>query len=249
MSREASERLLKRLGLYGAARRIVRTWRHVRSLLTRGRRIRNYFASHPVRKLQIGCGLNALEGWLNTDFNPRVKGAIFLDVRKRFPLADAQWDYVFSEHLIEHLEYRQGAAMLRECFRVLRPGGRICIATPDLRFLIDLGGGEKTSLQERYISWQADQWWPDIGIHRDVFAINAFFRKCEHEFIYDFAELRDTMARVGFTEILRVDIGQSGEANLQGVISHGRQIPEEFNRLETFVVEAVKPADGSNETP
>ena len=57
---------------------------------------------------------------------------IYLDVCRRFPFAAETFHYIFSEHLIEHLTLEEGEAFLRECFRCLKVGGRIRIATPDL---------------------------------------------------------------------------------------------------------------------
>ena len=89
--------------------------------------INKYLQSHSVRKLQLAAGGNLLEGWLNTDafmltsyFSPINKNLIYLDVTKPFPFEDNTFDYIYSEHLIEHLTYEQGLFMMQECFRVLK---------------------------------------------------------------------------------------------------------------------------------
>lgn len=130
--------------------------------------------------------------------------------------------------------------MLHECFRILKPHGKIRIATPDLHFLTELYNPQKTELQERYISWAVDSFLPDIGIYQDVFVINNFFRDWGHKFIYDFKTLQDVMSRVGFVNIKRCTVGESDDKNLQGVEFHGRHITDEFNKLETFAVEGSK---------
>jgi predicted SAM-dependent methyltransferase len=50
---------------------------------------------------------------------------------KRFPYADATFDYVFSSHLLEHLYRNQAIFCLNETFRVLKRGV-VRIALPDL---------------------------------------------------------------------------------------------------------------------
>ena len=84
-------------------------------------KIRGYMRDHSPRKLQIGAGDNLLPGWLNTTLYPFAPGAVFLDARLPFPIPDAQFDYVFSEHVIEHLEFDEAAHMLAEARRILRP--------------------------------------------------------------------------------------------------------------------------------
>ena len=202
--------------------------------------IKNYLESHQTRKLQIGSGINILEGWLNTDLNA-TRETIFLDARRRFPFDDCTFDYIFSEHLIEHLEYQSGIDMLREFFRILKPRGKIRIATPDLRFLIELYNPKKTELQERYISWTVDSFLSHSGVHQDVFVINNFFRDWGHKFIYDFKTLQDAVSRSGFINVVRYNVDESDDENLQCLESHGKHITDEFNKLETLVIESRKP--------
>lgn len=44
-------------------------------------------------------------------------------------------DGVFSAHLVEHLPFESVLTILEQCYRVLRPGGRIVIVTPNVRSL------------------------------------------------------------------------------------------------------------------
>ena len=50
-------------------------------------------------------------------------------------MPDASVDGIFSAHLVEHLAYPQVMDLVRQAARVLRPGGRIILATPDCRSL------------------------------------------------------------------------------------------------------------------
>ncbi|MBF6567889.1 MAG: class I SAM-dependent methyltransferase [Candidatus Binataceae bacterium] len=55
------------------------------------------------------------------------------DANQTLPFADASFDYILSREGIEHLENQVG--FVRECARVLRPGGMAVITTPNLMHL------------------------------------------------------------------------------------------------------------------
>lgn len=54
------------------------------------------------------------------------------DVREGLGWPDASVAVVYSSHFIEHLTRDDARAFLRECYRVLAPGGICRIVTPDL---------------------------------------------------------------------------------------------------------------------
>src|SRR5437867_9832604 len=118
------------VGLRRGAQSSAAKFRRYLGVVTRGAAIRSYLSSHAVRKLQLGAGTNPLAGWLNTDGYPASFRVLSVDAREPLPFSDETFDYVFSEHHIEHMTFHEGRRMLRECFRVLKPGGRIRVATP-----------------------------------------------------------------------------------------------------------------------
>ncbi len=204
-------------------------------------RVAHYLTTHPIKKLHLGAGGNLLPGWCNTDIVPDLKTGVYLNITRHFPFASGSFEYVFSEHTIEHISLRQGIAMLQECFRVLKPKGRVRIATPDLKFLIEMYNQEKTDLQKREITRIVDMVFPDVNLYYDSFVINNFFRNWGHQFIYDYKVLKALLERVGFTQVTLCQVAESADENLRGLEAHGKFISPESNKLQTFVVEAVKP--------
>jgi len=221
-----------------ATQLITRVSRRIQRHLQQ-KRIKDYLANNAVRKLQLGSGVNPLPGWLNTDIE--MSGDIvFLDIRQPFPLESASFDFVFSEHLIEHVSYQHGVHCLRECFRVLRPGGKIRIATPNLSFLMALYREETTDCERRYIDWSVEMFGGPVQAPPATYVINNFFRNWGHQFIYDFEALRGAMAQSGFVDVRRMKVHESDEPVFCKLEAHGRVIPPEFNELETMVAEARK---------
>lgn len=208
--------------------------------LNRNKIIEDYLKTHKVKRLQLGCWPFPFKGWLNSDLHAAGE-VIPIDLTKRFPVEDNSFHCVFCEHTIEHFSFAQGEVMLKEIYRVLKPKGKVRLATPDLKFLIDLYTDNKSDLQKRYIQWASSEFLKAWGKATDTFIINNFVRAWGHQFIYDFKTLKFLLERVGFINVKRFAPGQSNDKDLKGLESHGKSIGEEFNQLETFAVEATKP--------
>jgi SAM-dependent methyltransferase len=227
--------------------------RRARWTAAREAEVARYLAAHPERRmLQIGTGELPTPGWLNTDFEPRAPGVIFLDAGRRFPLPGATFDAVFSEHVIEHLPFDAGATMLAESRRVLKPGGRIRIATPDLALLarlVAIGAGDAAAAPgsapggattERYLRWIAERFLGAASHATPVHVLNHNVRSWGHVFLYDEPTLRIALERAGFADVRRVPLGRSDLPWLSGLESHGRNMgEEELVAFETMVLEAA----------
>ncbi|HYM11146.1 MAG TPA: methyltransferase domain-containing protein [Bryobacterales bacterium] len=203
--------------------------------------IRDYVRTHSMRKLQLGAGGQDMPGWLNTDIQ-LSSGEAYLDATKHFPLPDQSFHYVFSEHMIEHLEYEAGLAMLKECHRILVPGGKVRIATPNLLKFVELFQDKKSDEMRRYMQYKA-QWhtWPQIPTPQCLI-LNLELREFGHQFVYDPQTLKDSLAGAGFQRITEFRPGESDDAALRGI--EGRQSNpylREVNNYETMVFEAVRP--------
>jgi len=205
---------------------------------TRNRTIERYLQTAETTKLHLGASHNRLEGWLNSDVAPG-SGMIYLDVTRRFPFADDTIDYVFAEHLIEHVDHEDALTMLREAWRVLKPGGKIRIATPDLGVIVQLHGADRTEAQKDYVDWIVARCMPFVDRCKEVFVINNAFHAWGHRFLYDRELLALTLSRLGFTDLTFCKPGDSSDPQLRALEAHGREIQnEEINHFETFVVEA-----------
>jgi predicted SAM-dependent methyltransferase len=238
-----SARLIRALGRcvrsdFGVLRfEIERLWR----ARSQSHRVRKYLETHTVRCLHIGAGTTPLRGWLNTDLVPQSEDVVYLDVAERLPFSDNELDFIFHEHMIHQISHEAAASLLDECFRVLKPNGRMRVATPDLQFLVDIYlGSTHTETQQRFVRRTLDLAFPRTGFYHGGFVMNHFMRGWDHQFIYDEATLSQTLQRAGFSNIRRWPVGVSDEPALQNIETHGHVISQEFNLLQTMVLEADK---------
>ena len=67
----------------------------------------------------------------------RRHGIEYADARRRFSIPSGSVEVFYSSHMLEHLCRHEAASFLSEVRRVLRPGGILRLAVPDLRRLIE----------------------------------------------------------------------------------------------------------------
>lgn len=68
-------------------------------------------------KIQFGCGSNRLDGWQNHDMD--------MDITQPLRYPDNCADMVLHEHVAEHLTSAELLRFLDECWRILKPGGKM----------------------------------------------------------------------------------------------------------------------------
>lgn len=201
-----------------------------------------YLKNTSTKKLQLGAGQNLLADWFNTDYFPR-KDIFFLDATKKIPVADNSFDYVFSEHHIEHIHYNEAKFMAYEIRRILKPGGIFRVCTPDLTHYLK-SYFEPNALNDPFINdilnnwikngfYNAKNYIPKPGQENVTFFINDIFLNYDHKFIYDSHTLSELLLDAGFSSVQQLNASVSANENLNGIEAHP---PSPY----TLVVEATK---------
>lgn len=152
--------------LYSQNDRVQAVAKAGRSLFVRhGREFVRLIEALPTggRALEIGCGTGELAGFLRSRFEsvagteisrvaleeatrryPDVEFRLVRDMTLPFP--DASFDVVVSDQVIEHIYPSENPTYFSEIARVLKPGGRALVATPN--------GGEL----RRRVLWTPVRW-------------------------------------------------------------------------------------------
>lgn len=81
--------------------------------------------------VNLGCGNRFHRDWINIDCVAHDPSVIACDLSRGIPLEDSTCDGVFQSHVLEHLKRPDALFFLRECRRVLRPGGILRVSVPD----------------------------------------------------------------------------------------------------------------------
>jgi predicted SAM-dependent methyltransferase len=162
----------------------------------------------PGAKVQLGCGPNHFEGWVNVDLDRAVRPDVSVDLRGGFPAPARTLSRVYSEHVLEHFSLDDGTQILRDCAAAMQPGGVLRVAMPDLAALVDLYHGD----------WRAQEWLraPQYArIDSPARMLNFALREWGHRYIYDFAELRLRLHEAGFVDVVACEWGQSSHDDLR----------------------------------
>ena len=182
-------------------------------------------------RINLGCGPRAAPGWLNCDLRALPGVDLQMDLRRGLPLAAASADCLAAIHVLQDLAWHEIGAALSELHRVLKPGGVLRVAVPDLERAL-------RAYLERDSAWF---YVPD----RDAASLGAklvtqivWYGSVRTPFTFEFLEERLAAARFG--RIRRRAFGQSGLDGLAALDNRQR---------ETLFVEAVKENAGGHLAP
>jgi predicted SAM-dependent methyltransferase len=180
------------------------------AVLGRGRALLNDAVARrrtgQLDRLHLACGTNVMAGWANVDLEGPA-AVIKLDLMRPLPLASGSMRYVYNEHFIEHIPRESAEQLLKECHRVLRPGGVFRVSTPDLATLV------KEYASGRLGFWGDMHWTPDSPCRM----LNEGMRWWGHQFLFDAPELERSLRGAGFSSIKAVAWRQSEHEALRGI--------------------------------
>ena len=88
--------------------------------------------------VNLGCGNRLHPEWINIDIASSSPQVIVHDLRRGIPLPDVSCEVVYLSHVLEHFRRGDALTLVRECYRVMRPGGILRVAVPDLETICQL---------------------------------------------------------------------------------------------------------------
>jgi len=154
-------------------------------------------------RLNIGCGPVVTPGYVRVDFCPGVD--VRVDLRRPLPIPDSVASVILCEHFLEHLRYPgQASAFLRECHRLLEPGGRLFLSVPDTKWPMECYVHGRDDWQR---VCKENRWHPK-WVETTMEHLNYHFRQQDdsrsdghfecHRYAYDADTLAKVLGSAGF---------------------------------------------------
>jgi len=140
---------------------------------------------------------------------------IYHDIRYGLPLPDASITYAYSSHILEHFYKDEALELLRGIYRILKPGGLVRIAIPDLEYALKLYYDGK---KEKGLKF--------------MFSPKNFSVLSRHRYMYDFEMLKTALESAGFADICKCEYQKGRMPDIEKLDNR----PE-----ESIYAEAVKP--------
>lgn len=181
-------------------------------------------------KLHLGCGSKYIEGFIHVDARPHEHVDYIASADNLSMFGDGSADLIYSCHLLEHFKRGKVQEVLKEWFRVLKPGGVLRVCVPDFSKLVKLYNEKK-----------------DLSVIMGPLYGRQDYEYNIHYVTFDFETLKSHLEQAGFSEVRTYDWRQTEHSHVddysQSYIPH---MDKEKGELISLNVEAVKKAGGEH---
>ncbi len=91
-----------------------------------------------MKRLNIGCGRDYREGWVNIDISTNTKTDMTADIGYGLPdVKDCEASEIYISGVLEQVgPNHQFIMAMNECHRVLKPGGIMTVVVPNAKYSI-----------------------------------------------------------------------------------------------------------------
>lgn len=162
-------------------------------------------------KLNVGCGEKPIRkpGWVNVDVRP-LPGVDVVAPVDALPFADGDCELLYACHVLEHVRRPDTGRVLAEWRRVLRPGGILRVAVPDLEvamrtYLL----GHRTTGRDVRVKAPGDLE-HEMG---QLYGRQDYPENTHHQG-FDYRRLADVLADAGFDVLGRYDWRETEHADV-----------------------------------
>lgn len=175
-------------------------------------------------KLHLGCGDKHIEGYVNIDVR-ELKGVDLIDdIKTISKFGNETAVLIYSSHVLEHTKRNEFMNVLKRWYDVLKPGGILRLAVPDMEMVF-----------EHY------QKHKDLPLLRGLLYGGQTYDQNYHYCGWDFKTISDDLKSIGFKSVERYDWRETEHSHIddfsQCYLPH---MDKENGMLMSLNVEAVK---------
>jgi predicted SAM-dependent methyltransferase len=148
-------------------------------------------------KLHLGCGSRYIPGYIHIDVvnYPHIDHVTSIDSLSF--IADDSVDLIYNCHVLEHYKRRDVLRVLKEWWRILKPGGVLRISVPDFSAIC-----------------QIYQKYHDLGkVIGPLFGRQDYLYNIHYN-VFDFSSLRKNLDEAGFKGVRLYDWRLTDHANI-----------------------------------
>ena len=139
-------------------------------------------------KLHLGCGEKFIPGFVHVDAR-KLPHVDYVGSADNLPMfEDNSVDLIYACHLLEHFKRHETEAVLKEWYRVIKPGGILRLAVPDFEKLVEV-----------YLKTK------DLKLIFGPLVGRQDYPENTHYVAFDEKTLSEILSRVGFHNIHRYD--------------------------------------------
>jgi len=201
-----------------------------------------------VDKINIGCGKDIIEDWLNFGLYSDLEipygtikiidgiSVLHFDATEELLIDVETVKYIYASHFIEHISFAEGITMLERYYKIMKKGGVIRFTTPDLESWVRNYYENNVNFFENY---------KNTCIRLNVENISLVKTKGEifmseiynwgHKWNYDFESIKHVLEKAGFSQVTKKKASESLIPDIAKIESkNGGRFSE------NFYVEAIK---------
>jgi SAM-dependent methyltransferase len=183
--------------------------------------VRLRFAQARSNKLEIGIGhAHRKPGFITSDLSLRTDYPY--DFRRGLPFPDHSLDFIYAEHVFEHFSYRDLVALLGDCYRTLKPEGKLSFSVPNARIYLEGYYHPESFDYKKFCQW-------DFGLSYKTkidYVNYIFYMDGQHGYMFDEENAVTIPQEAGFKTV-----------RLRGF---DPGLDQEARRYESLYVEATK---------
>ena len=175
-------------------------------------------------KLNLGCYDKKIHGFVNIDIREDVEPDTVDDVFKLDKFESNSVDLIYACHVLEHADYKESEVAMKRWFEILKPGGILRLAVPDM-----------------------EAHFAHYYYHKDLRLLHStFWGSQKHSYDYhkngwDFKKLEEDLKNVGFSSVERYDWRKVEHAHMDDYSqTYFPHMDKENGKLMSLNVEATK---------